>query len=499
VSTPGATTLEAESMRIRVVLIVALPAALLVAGHGVLRLWQEQEQLRAEESRNVALIGRAVGIAVENALRDRQVSDVRRLLVEIVEQQEGIDRVRLFDRQLKLTLVSNPLAIGDAVSGEALQAVMASGVPSGFYQRVAGHSIYYYLVPLRGRGEEIGGAMELVRLASGIDRRYRAASTDILVRLGLLLAAVVVLVTLVLQRQVVRPVAALVAGLQRLGRGQTNPLLPVTRRDELGRAAEAFNETARRLEAARAQLLAETERALELERQVQRTAALAVAGKLATALAHEVGTPLNVIAGRAEVALKALPAETPVREDLEVIAGQIDRITKIINSLLDIVRPQAPVARPCELESMLEPLAPLFRHAARGRGINFTSAVPAGAPAIVADPGQLQQVLTNVVMNALEATPSGGQVSLTVAAVSNGSRDGVNVVVRDTGSGIPPETLPRVFDSFFTTKPRGQGTGLGLAISRDIVMAHGGDIKIESEPGRTIVTIWLPAARSAAG
>jgi signal transduction histidine kinase len=108
-------------------------------------------------------------------------------------------------------------------------------------------------------------------------------------------------------------------------------------------------------------------------------------------------------------------------------------------------------------------------------------------------------VLTNVVMNALEATPSGGQVSLTVAAVSNGSRDGVNVVVRDTGSGIPPETLPRVFDSFFTTKPRGQGTGLGLAISRDIVMAHGGDIKIESEPGRTIVTIWLPAARSAAG
>lgn len=476
-------------------LIVAVPALLLVAGHGVLRLWQEQEQLRAEESRNVALTARAIRIAVENALRDRQVADVRRLLVEMVERQEGIDRIRLFDDELDPVLVSNALEIGDAVPVEALRSVMASGVPSGFYQQASGPSVYFYLVPLRGHADKITGSIEFVRLASGIDRRLRAASIDNVARLGLLLAALVVSIAVMLQRQVIRPVVALTDGLQRLGRGQTDAPLPVSRRDELGRAAEAFNDAAQQLAAARARLLAETERALELERHLQRAASLAVAGKLASAVAHEVGTPLNVIAGRAEVALKALPPNTPAREDLEVIAGQIDRIARIINSLLDTVRPQAPVARPCEAAAILDPLLPLLRHAARARGVTLTSTIDGGVPAILGDPGQLQQVLTNLVMNAIEATPAEGRVAISVTPRASGEPAGVNITVTDTGSGIPAHTLPHVFETFFTTKPRGQGTGLGLAISRDIVVAHGGAIEIESQEGLgTTVTISLPEA-----
>lgn len=482
-------------LRVRAVLIVAVPALLLVAGHGVLRLWQEQEQLRAEESRNVALTARAIRIAVENALRDRQVADVRRLLVEMVERQEGIDRIRLFDDELDPVLVSNALEIGDAVPVEALRSVMASGVPSGFYQQASGPSVYFYLVALRGRDGKVTGGIEFVRLASGIDRRLRAASIDNVARLGLLLAALVVSIAVMLQRQVIRPVVALIDGLQRLGRGQTDAPLPVTRRDELGRAAEAFNDAAQQLAAARAQLLAETERALELERHLQRAASLAVAGKLASAVAHEVGTPLNVISGRAEVALQALPPNTPAREDLEVIAGQIDRISKIINSLLDTVRPQAPVARRCEIAAILDPLLPLFRHAARARGITLTSTIAADLPAILGDSGQLQQVLTNLIMNALEATPAEGRVVISVTPRAPGTPAGVSIAVTDTGSGIPADTLPHVFETFFTTKPRGQGTGLGLAISRDIVVAHGGDIEIESKEGLgTTVTIALPEA-----
>jgi signal transduction histidine kinase len=244
--------------------------------------------------------------------------------------------------------------------------------------------------------------------------------------------------------------------------------------------------------APRARLLAETGRAFELEQHLHHTAKLAVAGKLASALAHEVGTPLNVIGGRAEVALKLLPAESPAREDLEVIAGQIDRITRILNSLLDTVRPQAPLARPCELAAVIDPLLPLFRHAARARSITFASTVAADLPPVHGDPGQLQQVLTNLIMNALEATPGQGRVSIAVTCATCG-RAGVVIEVVDTGSGIPEETIAHVFDPFFTTKPRGQGTGLGLAISRDIVVAHGGDIRIESTVGHgTTVTVWLP-------
>ncbi|MGH7306889.1 MAG: sensor histidine kinase [Candidatus Rokuibacteriota bacterium] len=478
----------------RVVLIVAVPAAVLVAGHGLLRLWQEEEQLRAEDNRTVALGALATQIAVENALRDRQISDVRRLLVELVERQEGIDRIRLFDRALRPTLVSNPLDIGDVVATGPLRSVIATGIPYGVYQRVGLQSVHYYFAPIRGPGGEIVGGMELVRLAVGIDRRLETALRDILVRLGLLLATLVVLITVVLQRQVIRPVAVLVEGLQRLGRGQTEPLLPISRRDELGRAAEAFNETAGQLDAARTRLLAESERALELERQLQRAASLAVAGKLTSALAHEVGTPLNVIAGRAEVALKSLPADSPARSDLEIVGTQIDRITRIINSLLDTVRPQAPVARPCRIEALLDPLLPLFHHAARARGIALTASSAPDLPMVCVDPGQLQQVLTNLIMNAIEATSTDGRISLAVTPRARTAQAGVSIEVSDTGAGIPPAALAHVFDPFFTTKPRGQGTGLGLAISRDIVGAHGGDMKLESEEGRgTTVTVWLPA------
>ncbi len=480
------------------VLVVAVPAALLVAGHGLLRLWQEDAQLRAEDNRSVALAALATQIAVENALRDRQIADVRRLLIEMVDRQEGVDRIRLLDRDLRPTLVSNRLEIGDRVAAETLRSVIVTGVPRGLHQQVGRQPVHYYFAPIRDQGGQIRGAVELVRLASGIDRRLRAAFTDILIRLGLLVATLVVLITFVLQRQVIRPVAVLVEGLQRLGRGQADFPLPVTRRDELGRAAEAFNETAGQLDTARARLLAETERALELERQVQRAASLAVAGKLTSALAHEVGTPLNVIAGRAEVALKSLPVDSPARQDLEVVAGQIDRITRIINSLLDTVRPQAPVARPCEIVAVLDPLLALFQHAARARSVTLTCTFSPDLPTIHADPGQLQQVVTNLVMNAVEATPSGGCVSLAATDQATGGQPGVRLVVRDTGTGIPADALPQVFNAFFTTKPRGQGTGLGLAISRDIVVAHGGDIRIESEEaGGTTVTVWLPVGISA--
>ena len=479
-------------------LIVAVPVAVLVTGYGLVRLGQEEAQVRDEDSRNIALVAVATQIAVENALRDRKMSDVRRLVVELVDGQEGIDRIRLFDRTLHPTLVSNPLDIGDAVPTEALRAVIAGGGPADFYRGAGKRLAHFYLVPLRNGGTKVAGVLELVRLGSPVARRLRRATVDIAGRLGLLVVAVVVLVTAVLQQQVVKPLALLERGLQRLGHGQTGPPLPVRRHDELGRAARAFNDTAAQLDAARAGLLSESERALALERRVQRAASLTVAGKLASALAHEVGTPLNVIGGHAEEALKALPADSLLREDLEVIAEQIDRITGIINSLLDIVRPQAPVARLCDVRAVLDPLVRLLESAARARGVTLTSAADSGVPPVRADPGQLQQVVSNLVMNAIEATPPGGRVSIAVGIARAEERPGVRIAVADTGSGIAPDVLPRVFEPFFTTKPRGKGTGLGLAISRDIVAEHGGQIEFETEVGRgTTVTVWLPAEEPA--
>jgi signal transduction histidine kinase len=483
-------------MRLRVILILTIPALLVVGAHGFLRIRQEEAQLRVEDQQDLAVTARAIQIAVENALRDRQIADVRRLLVEMVERQEVIDRIRLFNLEMQPTLVSNPLTIGETVPAAALGQVMRTGIPEGFVQR-GKPSYLYHVVPLRGQADTVDGAMEIVRLATGVDRRLHAFVVDSLVRLSTLLVVLVVVTAAVLQLQVVRPLARLTEGIQRLGRGEPGPPLPVARRDEIGRVAEAFNEMAARLATAREQLVAETERAVEMEHQLRRSATLAVAGKLASALAHEVGTPLNIILGRAEFHLKSLAADDPSRQDVQTIIDQIDRISRTINSLLDTVRPQKPDLRSMTLVSVLDPLLPLLRHAARARGIALvTSTSSDRIPDLLADRGQVQQVLINLVLNGLEATPPGGRVEVSARGMDRGGRSGAVISVTDTGPGIPADILSKIFDPFFTTKPQGQGTGLGLSICRDIVRTHGGEISVDSRVGAgTTFTVWLPAVQ----
>ncbi|HEX9818852.1 MAG TPA: ATP-binding protein [Methylomirabilota bacterium] len=484
-------------LRWRVVLILTIPTVLAVGAHGALRIRQQEARLLQEDRRNLQITARAIQIAVENALRDRQIADARRLLVDMVEQQDVIDRIRLFDREVRPVLVSNPLTIGEAVPAAALGQVVESGRPEIFYQ-AGSPSFLYYLAPLRGRTGAVDGVIEVVRLASAVDERWQAAIVDVAVRLGIVIVVIVATTVFAMQHQVLRPIAQLTGALRRFGRDQSVVSLPVERRDEVGQVAEAFNEMALQLDAARGRLQAETERVVELEDELRRAATLAVAGRLATALAHEVGTPLNIVSGRAEVVLKALRPGDPAREDLQVIIGQIDRITRIINSLLDTVRPHRPELRPTAMAEILDPLLPLLRHAARQRHVRLETAVSPELPAMLADGSQLQQVLINLVVNALEATPARGRVTVRAERLTRDGAAGVGISVADTGSGIAPEHVPRLFEPFFTTKPRGQGTGLGLAISREIVRAHGGDIAVETKVDTgTTLTAWIPAAEEA--
>jgi signal transduction histidine kinase len=232
---------------------------------------------------------------------------------------------------------------------------------------------------------------------------------------------------------------------------------------------------------------------------VRHAQTLAVAGRLATALAHEVGTPLNIISGRAEVLMQSLPRADRRREELGIIVGQIDRISGIIRALLDTVRPAKPEIQRVDLAVAVHRLLPLLRHAARRTSAALDAGMAEPLPQVLADPNQLDQLLINLAVNAIEAVPEKGTVTIEAAAEARDGRDGVALVVRDTGHGIPDELRARVFEPFFTTKPPGRGTGLGLTICRDIVKEHGGEIRVESSPGGgTAVSVWLPAADVAA-
>ncbi len=481
-------------LKLRLILALMVPVVLVAGVYGYVRSRHEQAELLADQQQDMARTAKAVRIAVENALRDRQVTDVRRLLAEMVEYQEAIDRIRLFDLDLSPTLVSSQLSIGDGVPADELRLVIAAGQPRSLTDTRGGRPLLYYLTPIRDRGGRITGALELVQVAIRAHERIRSANRDLVIRLAFLVISVAILAGVMLQRQVLRPLARLLDAIQRVGRGEPGPSIPVERRDELGRVAEAFNEMAARLGDARRELVAETERTLDLERQLRHAATLAVAGKLASSIAHEIGSPLNIISGRAEFLLKMAPPGSAERQELESIVGQIDRISKTIHALLDTVRFQHPEVKATVLADALDAFLPLLRHAARRRGVTLKTSLPEGLPSIVADPAQLQQVLINLVLNGLDATAAGGQVVVSATARDRGGRPGIAVTVTDTGAGVAPEVLPRVFQPFFTTKPRGEGTGLGLAICRDIVHAHGGGIDVASEVGvGTTFTFWMPA------
>ncbi|HSP81204.1 MAG TPA: ATP-binding protein, partial [Myxococcaceae bacterium] len=234
-----------------------------------------------------------------------------------------------------------------------------------------------------------------------------------------------------------------------------------------------------------------------LESQLLRAEKLATVGILAAGIAHELGTPLGVIRGRAEYVLGKLGAEHPQARGVQVIIDQIDRVSRTIRQLLDFSRVQPAPVRAVSLGTLLETVRELLHGESERRRVKVRVEVPEGLPQVAADPDQLQQVVLNLTLNACDASGPGGTVRLTAEAESPGTPgawSGVRVMVCDDGCGIPPESLNRVFDPFFTTKKRGQGTGLGLTVVAQIVRNHGGRLELESEPGRgTCVTLWWPA------
>jgi two-component system, NtrC family, sensor kinase len=480
-------------LRLRLFLVLIVPLTLMVGVYGMLRARQESAQLLDEERRRVTMTARAVTIAVENALRDRRMGDVQPLLSEIAVAQEQIEAIRIFDRSLALILASGSHRGDGAGDEERRRRVIATGGPAAVTERGSPPDRFLYVAPLKSQHDEVLGAIEMRFRARGMAARMWEATRDTALRLGALTLALWVLTAVALQRQVLRPLSRLTQSIRAVGEGALGPPLAVRRRDELGAVAEAFNGMTEQLAAARHRLVAENERTLELERQLRHAATLAVAGKLASGIAHEVGTPLNIISGRAEILLRALPSTHPGRSDLEVIIGQTDRISAIIRSLLDTVRMQKPSIQRVSLTELVGHLLQLLDHTARRRGVGLATDLPDALPGVAGDPGQLQQVFLNLLVNAIEATPRGGRVAVAARASGNDGRTGVAVSVSDTGSGIPAHALSKVFDAFYTTKPAGQGTGLGLAISRDIVREHGGTLAVQSRDGAgSTFTVWLP-------
>jgi hypothetical protein len=226
------------------------------------------------------------------------------------------------------------------------------------------------------------------------------------------------------------------------------------------------------------------------EQELQRREHLASIGLLASGIAHEVNTPLTGISSYAQMLLRERAAEDPDYPILKKIEQQAFRAAGIAASLLNFSRQRDSDYQSLDVADVIRDTLGLFEPHVRGRRIEVVRDLEEGLPRVNGNRGRLQQVLMNLLLNAVDAMPEGG--TLTVAARAASGR--VRVEVRDTGIGIPPEHLDRIYDPFFTTKPRGKGTGLGLSVSYGIVKEHAGTLVAESAPGEGArFVVSLPA------
>lgn len=225
-----------------------------------------------------------------------------------------------------------------------------------------------------------------------------------------------------------------------------------------------------------------------IEEQLRQTERLAELGTLASGMAHEVGTPMNVILGRAEYLMRRTQEEQ-TRKGLETIVAQVERITKIMNQLLTFARRRPSERRAMDLRRIIEDCLEVLSERLARDHVQADIAIPSDLPPVHADPDLMSQVFLNLFINALHAMPNGG----TLRVEGQRSNDQITLNVVDTGEGIPREHLLKIFDPFFTTKEVGKGTGLGLTVVHGIVQEHGGTIAVSSQPGHgTVFTLTLP-------
>ncbi|MGA6829360.1 two-component system sensor histidine kinase NtrB [Nitrospira sp. NS4] len=225
-----------------------------------------------------------------------------------------------------------------------------------------------------------------------------------------------------------------------------------------------------------------------LEAQLRRAERLAELGTLASGMAHEIGTPMNVILGRAEYLMERTKEEG-TKKGLQTIVSQVERITRVMNQLLAFAR-RSPIERaPLDLRQTVQANLEMFEERLVKSRINVELALSEACPLVYADRDQMSQVFINLLMNAIHAMPDGGVLRLTVEA----QPAAVLLTLRDTGHGIPPDVMNKIFEPFFTTKEFGKGTGLGLTVVKGILEEHGGSIHVASEIGQgTTVTLSLP-------
>jgi two-component system NtrC family sensor kinase len=451
-----------------------------LAVNGIMRVRRERTYFEADRFRDHEMIGRSVGATAAAVWKsDGEQAAIR--AIDAVNSHVTTIHIRWVPYEQFAAMVANRQAPGTGATGEPVTRVV----------RDHGSTLWETYVPLDVDGVH-RGIIELTESATREQRFVRTAIEDTVTMVLALTIVSAVLSFAMSQWLVGAPVRALSEKARQVGQGTFSPPVMLGQRDELAELASEMNRMAERLAATMEQL-----------RHADR---LAIVGTLASGVAHELGTPLNVVQARAGMIASDEATAEEAKDYARVIVGAADRMTKTIRRLLQFARREGLQKEARDLGELVKDSLDLLRPLANKRSVRLQlSSTDADAKASV-DAGQIQQVVTNLVMNAIQAMPRGGTVeaslkrrrALPPAGVGGEEAEYWCLLVKDDGEGIAPEHIPHIFEPFFTTKDVGECTGLGLAVTYGIIREHGGWIAVESGLHKgAAFSVYLPVTRPA--
>ncbi len=513
----------------------------LCAGAAVILVASGYASLRLQRSHLTALVeNRASEVAdvIRRSTRDAMMrndpGEVRRIIQAIAEH-ESFERIRVFDARGRITVSTDEAEVGSLVDMDAEQCVSCHGEgrPLAIVDRIdrtrvfrmsSGERVLGVIAPVHNEpscaeaschahpaSTTVLGVFDVQLPLGPVDADLAASSRQLLLGVTLAVVALLCLAWLLTWRMVLTPVKHLTKAAERVSAGDFSERLEAGHMGEISALTETWNQMSERLGQARRQLedlnatlenrVAEkTAQLEEAHRRMLLVEKMASLGKLAATVAHELNNPLAGIATyakllrrRSEEALKepVEPAEEDLRRILTLIEEESQRCGNIVRNLLLFSRPQTVRFTDEDLFPLLDRCRLLLRHRAELAEISLTVDVEKNLPRIECDASQIQQMVLALAVNAVEATPPGGQV--TIAARVDEPDEWVRIEVRDTGRGIPPEHLAEIFEPFFTTKEGEAGVGLGLPVVYGITSRHHGAINVESTVGSgTVFIVRLP-------
>lgn len=460
-------------------------------------LEHELELIDGDLSESIVLMGRALRPLVEHAWQRGGDAEVGEVLREAYASEQAV-RLRWIGPD------------GDATDLDAdLAAAVQRTIDTGQEEVLAwppgndARTLHAYLPVALDDGRS--GVIELRRsldVRTAFTDRTRSQLVTTLVVIGSCAALMAIGMGWLLVGQ---RVGRLVSMARAVGRGDTVKPVPAEAGDELSDLTRAMNRMVTDLAEARERSDREADERERLTSKLRHADRLSTIGALMSRLAHEIGTPLNVIAARSKLISRGQATGDAATENARIAAEQADRITGIIRSFLDFSREAREPKRTLEARQLVEHADKLLSGLARERHVELVIGTPAQNARVHGDLLLLQQALANLVVNALDVAPPDTRVTVEVsvgectppAGRGRGVGQYVTITVGDRGPGIDPQVLPHLFEPFFTTKPSGSGTGLGLSIAAGIVHDHGGWIDVRTEPKQgTQMSLYLPLAES---